>query len=195
MDRLTKQIEFIVQIDKLKDIMRQNVVTGSRRNESDAEHSWHLAMMAVLLAEYADTPGIDVPKVVKMVLLHDLVEIDAGDTFCYDEEANLDKEDREQKAAARIFALLPPDQAAETMELWQEFEAVSTPEARFANCLDRLQPLLLNYHTDGHTWQKPGVNQTKVLKRNEILQKNAPRLWQLAREIIEDSVKRGLLKA
>ena len=149
-------------------------------------------MMAVLLAEYMDPPGVDVPKVVKMVLLHDLVEIDAGDTFCYDEEANLDKEDREQKAAARIFAMLPPDQAAETMELWQEFEAVSTPEACFANCLDRLQPLLLNYHTGGHTWQKPGVDQAKVLKRNEILQKNAPRLWQLAREIIEDSVKRGL---
>lgn len=193
-DRLAKQIEFIVQIDKLKDIMRQNVVTGSRRRESDAEHSWHLAMMAVLLAEYAAEPGIDVSRVVKMALVHDLVEIDAGDTFCYDEQGNLDKEEREKQAAARLFALLPADQAAALMALWQEFEAMATAEARFANCLDRLQPLLLNYHSDGHTWKKPGVNRAKVLKRNQVSQENAPRLWRLACELIDDSVKQGLLK-
>ena len=194
MDRLRRQIEFIVEIDKLKGIMRQNVVIGSHRNESDPEHSWHLAMMGVLLAEYAETPAIDVAKVVKMVLLHDLVEIDAGDTFCYDEQANLNKEERERAAAARIFAILPPDQASEMLGLWKEFEVMSTPEARFANCLDRLQPLLLNYHTEGHTWHNPGVDRAKVIKRNEVLQENAPQLWQLAKEIIEDSVKKGLLR-
>jgi putative hydrolase of HD superfamily len=193
-DRLAKQIEFIVQIDKLKGIMRQNVVTGSRRPESDAEHSWHLAMMAVLLAEYAAEPGLDVARVVKMALVHDLVEIDAGDTFCYDEAGNIGKEEREQQAAARLFALLPADQAAAMMALWQEFEAMETPEASFANCLDRLQPLLLNYNTEGHTWKKPGVNRAKVLKRNQVSEANAPRLWQLACQMIEDSVKRGLLK-
>jgi putative hydrolase of HD superfamily len=122
------------------------------------------------------------------------VEIDAGDTFCYDEKANQDKAEREEKAAARIFNILPPDQTGEFWELWREFEELETPEARFAACLDRLEPLILNYNTKGHTWKKPGVNKEKVLKRVEVLAQNAPKLWEYAREIINDSIERGYLK-
>lgn len=192
--RLLKQIEFIIEIDKLKKIVRQNIIIGSTRNENDAEHSWHLAVMAFLLSEYAAAKDVDVLRVIKMVLIHDLVEIDAGDTFCYDEKANEDKAQREQKAAERLFNLLPADQAQEIWELWHEFEALETPEARFAACLDRLQPLLLNYHTNGHTWKKPGVTSKKVLQRNEPLRENAPVLYEYAKEIIEDSIRRGILK-
>lgn len=192
-ERLAKQIEFIVQIDKLKQILRQNVIIGSLRNENDAEHSWHLAVMAVLLSEYA-SKDLDVLKVVKMVLIHDLVEIEAGDTFCYDEKANQDKEAREQRAAEKLFRVLPSDQAQELWELWREFEEVRSIEARFAACMDRLQPLLLNHNTNGHTWRKPGVTSEKVLKRNEILKHVAPPLWEYAKKIIEESVQKGLLQ-
>lgn len=193
-ERLLKQIEFIVEIDKLKQIFRQNVVIGTNRNENDAEHSWHLAVMAVLLSEYAADKDIDILHVIKMVLIHDLVEIDAGDTFCYDEKGYLDKAEREQKAANRLFNILPSDQAEEIMALWREFEELKTHEARFAACMDRMQPLILNYNTKGHTWQKPGVNSEKVFKRNELLRENAPALWDFAKEIIEDSIKKGYLK-
>ena len=193
-ERLSKQLEFIVQIDRLKQILRQNIVIGTSRQENDAEHSWHLALMAIMLSEYVEEKEMDVLKVVKMVLIHDLVEIDAGDTFCYDEQANLDKDERENKAAEKLFSILPTDQAQDIWQLWREFEELSSPEACFAACLDRLQPLLLNYHTNGHTWQKPGVTSEKVLKRNAILEKNVPELWEYAKSIIEDSVKKGLLK-
>ena len=193
-ERLLKQIRFIVEIDKLKQVYRQNVVIGTSRNENDAEHSWHLAVMAVLLSEYAAERELDILRVIKMLVIHDLVEIDAGDTFCYDEKAIEDKAHREQKAAERLFSILPSDQAQEMMELWREFEELKTPEARFAACLDRIQPLILNYNTGGHTWKKPGVTSGKVLKRNEILEKNAPLLWEYAKEIIEDSIKKGYLR-
>lgn len=192
--RLMKQIRFIVEIDKLKQVLRQNVVIGTNRNENDAEHSWHLAVMAILLSEYFADKDIDVLKVLKMVLIHDLVEIDAGDTFCYDEKGYEDKEEREQKAANRLFSILPSEQAQEIRDIWNEFEKLNTAESRFAACLDRLQPLILNYNTKGHTWQKPGVTSAKVLKRNELLEKNAPELWKLANEIIEDSIKKGYLQ-
>lgn len=191
--RLLNQMKFIVEIDKLKQIYRQNVVIGTERQENDAEHSWHLAMMAMLLSEYA-ADKVDILRVMKMVLIHDLVEIDAGDTFCYDEKANLDKAEREQKAADRLFSILPEDQARNVYELWREFEEVTTPEARFAACLDRMQPLLLNYNTNGHTWHKPEVNSKKVLKRNELLPKTAPEIWQYVQEVIEDSIQKGYLK-
>lgn len=193
-ERLLKQIEFIVEIDKLKQIFRQNVVTGTSRNENDAEHSWHLAVMAILLSEYAAEKQIDVLRVVKMVLIHDLVEIDAGDTFCYDEKGYEDKEEREQKAAKRLFNILPSDQAHEIWKLWREFEELKTPEARYAACLDRVQPLILNYYTNGHTWKKPGVTSEKVLKRNALLEENAPELWKYAKEIINDSIMKGYLQ-
>lgn len=192
--RLMKQIRFIVEIDKLKQVLRQNVVIGTNRNENDAEHSWHLAVMAILLSEYFADKDIDVLKVLKMVLIHDLVEIDAGDTFCYDEKGYEDKEEREQKAANRLFSILPSEQAQEIRDIWNEFEKLNTAESRFAACLDRLQPLILNYNTKGHTWQKPGVTSTKVLKRNELLKKNAPELWEFANEVIEDSIKKGYLQ-
>jgi len=193
-ERLMKQIEFIIEIDKMKQIFRQNVVIGTTRNENDAEHSWHLAIMAILLSEYSSEKNIDILKVVKMAIVHDLVEIDAGDTFCYDEKGYEDKAEREQKAAKRLFNILPADQAEEIWNLWREFEELNTPEARFAACLDRLQPLILNYNTNGHTWQKPGVTSEKVMKRNSLLEENAPELWEYAKEIIEDSIRKGYLK-
>jgi len=192
--RLMKQIQFIVEIDKLKQILRQNIIIDTTRNENDAEHSWHLAIMAILLSEYSVEKDINILKVVKMVLIHDLVEIDAGDTFCYDEKGYEDKEEREQKAAKRLFNILPFDQAQEVWDLWQEFEELNTAESRFAACLDRLQPLILNYNTNGYTWQKPGIASAKVLKRNELLEKNTPTLWEFAKEVIEDSIRKGYLQ-
>ena len=143
MERLKKQMEFIIEVDKLKDIIRQTNLTNGERKENDAEHSWHLALMAVFLSEYAKEP-VDVLQVIKMVLIHDLVEIDAGDTYLYDEAGNGTKAAREQKAAERIFNILPGDQAEELFKLWQEFEDRKTPESKFANTLDRIQPVLLN---------------------------------------------------
>jgi putative hydrolases of HD superfamily len=193
-ERLLRQIEFIVEIDKLKQIFRQNVVIGTTRNENDAEHSWHLAVMAMILSEYAVEKKIDILRVVKMALIHDLVEIDAGDTFAYDEKGYKDKDERERKAADRLFNILPSEQAQEFFELWDEFEELETPEARFAACLDRLQPLILNYNTKGHTWQKPGITSGKVLKRNEPLKENTPILWDFVKEVIEDSIEKGYLQ-
>jgi putative hydrolase of HD superfamily len=193
-ERLMKQIQFITEIDKLKRILRQNVVIGTAENENDAEHSWHMAVMALLLPEYSKDKDIDVLKVIKLVLVHDIVEIDAGDTFCYDEKAQESKAERELRAAGRIFNILPQDQAEEIMELWREFEDMQTPEAKFAACLDRLQPLILNYNTKGHTWQKPGVTSEKVLKRNEPLEKNTPELWEFVKYVVEDSIDKGYLK-
>jgi putative hydrolase of HD superfamily len=190
-DRLMKQIEFILEIDKLKQIFRQNVITEVHRNENDAEHSWHLAVMAIVLQEYLQDKNIDVLRVIKMLLIHDIVEIDAGDTFCYDEKAHEDKAERECKAAERIFNILPKDQAQEIWDLWQEFEKKETPEAQFAACIDRLQPLLLNYYTEGHTWHKPGVTPEKVLKRNSIIEKHMPEIWKYVKEIVKDSVNKG----
>lgn len=192
--RLKKQIEFIIEIDKLKQILRQNVVIGTIRNENDAEHSWHMATMAILLSEYSSEKNLNMLKVLKLILVHDLVEIDAGDTFCYDDKGYLDKADREGNAAKRLFGVLPEDQGREIYELWREFEELKSPEAKFAACLDRLQPLLLNYNTNGHTWQKPGVISEKVIKRNAMLQEYAPELWTLAKEIIDSSIEKGILK-
>lgn len=193
-ERLMKQIRFITEIDKMKQIFRQNVVIGTQRNENDAEHSWHMAVMAILLPEYSEVENMDNFKVMKLALVHDLVEIYAGDTFCYDEKGYEDKAEREIMAAKKLFGLLPEDQEDEMWQLWREFEELETPEARFAACLDRLQPLLLNYNTSGHTWQKPGVTSEKVYKRNEMLKKSAPELWNLVDNIIKDSIHKGYLK-
>ncbi|MEJ2725886.1 MAG: HD domain-containing protein, partial [Deltaproteobacteria bacterium] len=152
-DRFEKQMGFIVEADKLKRISRQTILTDHSRQETSAEHSWHLGVMALVLSEYSQT-GIDLLRVLKMVLIHDLVEIDAGDTYCYDQVERQDQEEREEKAADRLFGLLPGDQAGELRGLWEEFEARKTAEARFAAALDRVQPVLQNYHTQGEIWKK-----------------------------------------
>lgn len=166
MERLKKQMEFIIEVDKLKDIIRQTNLTNGERKENDAEHSWHLALMAVFLSEYAKEP-VDVLQVIKMVLIHDLVEIDAGDTYLYDEAGNGTKAAREQKAAERIFNILPGDQAEELFQLWQEFEDRKTPESKFANTLDRIQPVLLNDATEGRAWREHDVCIDQIMSKNE----------------------------
>jgi len=193
-ERLKKQIEFIIEVDKLKQIYRQTLLMDGSRNENDAEHSWHLALMAMILHEYSPKKDLDITKVLKMLLVHDLVEIYAGDTFCYDEEANLNKTERELKAAERLFNLLPSDQSQELRALWDEFEERKTPEALFAASLDRIQPLICNYLTGGHTWVKYGVKSDKVLERNLLVKEGAPELWKLVEEIVEDSIKMGILE-
>jgi putative hydrolase of HD superfamily len=191
--RLQKQLEFIIEIDKLKRILRQTVVIQDKTNENDAEHSWHLAMMAFLLEEYSNTPNLNVTKVMKMVLAHDLVEIDAGDTFCYDYEAAKDKREREVAAADRIFSLLPTDQAKELRVLWDEFEEGATPEAKFAAALDRLQPLLLNFNTQGAAWQKHHVKREEVVERTKNIAEGSEELWEFVLWLIDESVERGYL--
>jgi putative hydrolase of HD superfamily len=193
-DRLARQVEFLVEIDKLKQVLRRPVTINADRNENSAEHSWHVSLMAALLSEYAEGSALDLLRTVKMLLVHDLVEIDAGDTYCYDEEAGRDKQARESRAARRIFAILPQDQKAEVASLWDEFEVGLTPEARFANALDRLQALLLNFNTGGKTWMKHGVTARQVLKRAEPIGESSPRLWEYARSLVEEAVARGMLK-
>ncbi len=185
-------MQFIIEIDKLKQVLRRTVLTDASRRENSAEHSWHLAVTAILLCEYADSE-VDVTRVLKMALVHDLVEIDAGDTFCYDDAGNLDRVDRERKAADRIFGLLPADQAADFRALWEEFEARTTPDARFAAALDRLQPLLHNLETQGKMWREYGVTHDRVVDRNKHIEAGAPDLWSYIRERIEDAARRGWL--
>ncbi|MGI1660300.1 MAG: HD domain-containing protein [Desulfitobacterium sp.] len=193
-ERMEKQIQFIVTIDELKNITRQSVTIRDRRHENDAEHSWHLAMMAMILSEYAEDKNVDIFRVIKMVLIHDLVEIYAGDTYCYDEKGYEDKEEREQEAADRLFNMLPEDQAQKMMALWREFEEMETEEAAYAATLDRFQPLLLNYNTDGHTWQRPGITSTKVLKRTAVAKARVPQLYEYIERLIQSSIERGILK-
>ncbi len=191
--RLRQQIEFIVEIDKLKQVFRQNLLMDGSRRENDVEHSWHLAVIACILQEYVDEP-VDLVRVLKMVLLHDLVEVDAGDTFCYDEEAGLDKEQREKAAADRIYSLLPEDQREEYLGLWQEFEGRRTPEARFAVCLDRLQPMLHNYYTQGGTWVKYRVPLSKVQERMRPVKEASAELGEFLEELIAHAMAQGFLE-
>jgi len=192
-ERLKQQIEFIVEVDKIKQIYRKNFVIDGERHETDAEHSWHLAMMAMILAEHVTSQQVDVLTVLKMVLIHDIVEIDAGDTYCFDQQAGLDKAERETKAADRLFGLLPSDQAQEFRSLWEEFEQRVSTEARLADALDRLQPLLLHYHTQGKSWQMNGITSDKVKERNQHTAAIAAELGQLVDEIIQDSIGKGYL--
>lgn len=193
MERLKKQIEFIVEIDKLKSIYRRAVILDRSRNENDAEHSWHLAMMALILLEHANDKSIDLLHVLKMVLVHDLVEIDAGDVSAYDEEGQKEKQIRELAAAKRLLGMLPEDQRNELFELWQEFEERKTSESQFASAIDRLSPLLQNYYTEGYTWKKHGITLDKVISRNSQIGEGSENLWNFAQEIINDAVERGYL--
>ncbi len=191
--RLDQQLQFIIEIDRLKGILRQTLLIDQSRRENSAEHSWHIALMATLLAEYAPEP-VDVLRVIKMLLIHDLVEIDAGDTFCYDEQGNQDKEDREVKAADRLFGLLPADQERELRGLWDEFELRQTPEARFAAALDRIQPFLHNQQTQGGTWRQHGISRSQVMQRMAPVKDGMPALWHWLEDAIAQCVEAGYLK-
>lgn len=190
---LAKQMAFIHEIDKLKYIQRKTRLFNSTRHENDAEHSWHLAMMAMVLAEHANEK-VEVMKVVKMLLIHDIVEIDSGDIFLYDTNANHDNTVEEQKAAARIFGLLPEQQAEEFISLWEEFEAGITAESKFAKSIDRLEPVLQNVSNEGGTWSEFEVKYDMVLKKTCKMKDGSEVLWDHTQNLFEESMTRGILK-
>ena len=191
--RLQRQIDFILEVDKAKGILRSTHVSVADRRENDGEHAWHVALIALVLAEYAP-PGIDLLRVIAMLLLHDIVEIDAGDVNVYDAEARVGQLARERRAADRIYGLLPSEQGLEFRELWEDFEARESPEARFAASIDRLQPLLLNYHTQGATWRDREVTRAQVLAVNAHIADGSQELWELARAVIDDAAEHGYLR-
>ena len=193
MNHLLNQIEFIREIDKLKFIFRKTKLINSNRPENDAEHSWHLAMMAIVLAGHANEP-IDLEKVMKMVLIHDIVEIDSGDVFVYDTTKSHDNFDEELKAARRIFGILPEEQAEEFINLWIEFEEMKTPESKFARALDRLEPLLQNASNNGGTWREFDVKFDKVIEKKKAIKDGSEELWKFAKQLIDESVEKGILK-
>jgi len=193
-ERLERQINFVIEIDKLKSVLRQTILVDKSKRENSAEHSWHIAVMAILFSEYARESDVDILKVIKMALIHDLVEIDAGDTYCYDEKGTLDQSEREEKGAKRIFGILPEDQAREFEGLWREFEEGKTAEARFAAALDRVQPLINNYNTGGEMWREHGIKSGQVVRRNSVVNEGAPVLWEYTSQLISDAVKRGMLQ-
>ena len=180
-ERLEQQMAFCLEIDKEKFIGRQTYLTGADRRENDAEHAWHMAIMTILLSEYANEE-IDVLRTVTMLLIHDLVEIDAGDTYAYDEEGKKTQKVRELAAADRIFQILPPDQGKKFREIWEEFEAQNTPESRFARTMDNLQPMMLNNATDGKSWAERGIRLSQILVRNRNTDKGSEALWKYAKE-------------
>lgn len=191
--RLQRQMDFILEIDKAKQIFRKTRLLDGSRYENDAEHSWHLAMMAVILSEHANEP-IDVAKVIMMALVHDIVEIDAGDTFAYDEARRETQRERELIAAERIFNLLPSDQAANIRALWDEFDNQETPEARFARAIDRLAGILPNYHNQGGGWRENHVPPQKVRARNQVIEHGSETLWDYARGLIEEAERKGFFQ-
>ena len=192
-ERLLKDIEFIVELDKMKSIIRQTSLIGKDQREDDAQHSWHIAVMAMVLGEYANEK-VDICKVIKMLLVHDLVEIYAGDTFCYDKKGNESKRERELIAADKIFGMLEEDKAKELRALWDEFEEQKTPEALFAASMDRLQPMLNNYYNKGGTWQKFNVGKEDIYKRIGPLKDSSSELWYFVSHMIEDAYNKGLIK-
>ncbi|MDX9918757.1 MAG: HD domain-containing protein [Paludibacter sp.] len=192
-DQLLQQINFIKEIDKIKYIQRKTKLFHSDRPENDAEHSWHLAMMTIVLAEHSDVT-VDVLKVLKMVLIHDIVEIDAGDTFIYDTQKNHSNTENELIAANRIFGLLPTEQAEELIAIWQEFEAGETPEARFAKAMDRIEPLLQNTSNNGGTWREFDVDYSKVFEKKKVIAQGSATLWKFAENLLNESVEKGILK-
>lgn len=192
-DNLLKQINFIKEIDKIKYIQRKTKLFHSDRPENDAEHSWHLAVMAMVLAGHSDT-SIDVLKVLKMVLIHDIVEIDAGDTFIYDSLKDHSNTENELSAAKRIFGLLPKDQADELIAIWQEFEAGETNEAKFAKSMDRLEPLLQNTSNNGGTWREFDVDYSQVYEKKKVIKEGSASLWNYAEKLIDKSVEKGILR-
>ena len=192
-ERFEKQLAFILEVDKEKNILRQTHVSGYTRQENDAEHAWHMAMMIYLLKEYANE-DFDVAKAMMMAIIHDIVEIDAGDTYAYDTKGLSTQKERESKAADRIFGLLPNDQKEELYALFEEFEEGKTPEARFAKTMDNLQPILLNDCNNGKDWRLHGVNKTQVLNRQKSSQLGSEEIWTFTQELIEKNVDKGNIK-
>jgi len=189
---LSARLRFALEADSLKTVLRRNSITDGSRRENTGEHSWHLALMAMVLAPYSAEP-VDVGRVVEMLLVHDLVEIDAGDTFVYDTEAHAHKEELETRAADRLFALIPGDDGARLRARWDEFEAAATPEARFAHSVDRIAPLLLNHANRGELWQEYGITQSRALEMNARIEPGSPDLWTAARLLLGDAVAQGWL--
>lgn len=188
LSRLEQQMSFVMEVDKLKRVERQTLIVDGSRRENSAEHSWHIALMALLLSEHVDQQ-VDLLKVVKMLLIHDIIEIDAGDVFAYDVDD--ERDNRERMAAERIFGLLPGDQGEEMYQLWREFEERSTPEACYAASLDRLLPLVQNFATGGYTWVKYHIPEAKVRERNQVIADSSPSLWELAQSVIEQARAKG----
>lgn len=192
-DRLDRQIAFLLEIDKLKSVFRQTYLLNAERFENSAEHSWHVAMAAMILAEHVDEE-VDLPRVLTMLLVHDIVEVDAGDTYIYDDEAAAEKAKKEQAAAARIFGLLPDDQREKLIELWRDYEEQRTPEARLAMAVDRLMPLLHNVHTQGKSWREHGVARDPVVQINSRIAKASEHLWHYVEALIDDAVAKGYVR-
>lgn len=191
--RLARQIQFIVELDQLKNVLRRTQLIDGSRHENSAEHSWHLAVMALLLQEYAGST-VDVGRVMRMLLVHDIVEIDAGDTFAFDAAGYMSKAERELAAAERIFGLLPEDQGRELRALWEEFESMTTAEARYANALDRLEPLLQNLHNSGGTWRQYHIDRAAVLRRLAPIQQGMPELWPFVVNAVDAAVQAGYIR-
>ncbi len=193
-ERLQRQLDFSLEIDKEKDVFRQTHLSGHGRHENDAEHAWHMAIMAYILREYANEP-VDISRVMLMCLIHDVVEIDAGDTYAYDEEGKKSQKAREEKAKERIFSILPDDQKEEMIALFGEFEAAKTPESKFAHSLDNLQPLILNNSNGGGDWKEHGVSAAQVYGRQRQTQLGSEKLFEITDQIIKDNIRKGNLKA
>ena len=193
LDRLEKQISFILEADKSKNILRQSYIADGSKREDDSEHSWHLALMAMILNEHSNK-DIDLLRVIEMVIIHDLVEIDAGDTYAYDSSGNGTKRAREVAAAERIFNILPEDQAEFVRALWDEFEEGNTKEALFALSLDKIQPILLNDAAGGKTWRDHGIDKSQIIERNRYSPKGSQELWKFAENLIEQNVSKGNIK-
>lgn len=191
--KFNKKLQFLILIDKMKSIYRQTLLADKSRRETDAEHSWHIALMAMLFAEFAPE-GVDKERVIRMCLVHDLVEIYAGDTFCYDKKAGEDKADREMRAAKKLFSVLPKEDGEEIKSLWLEFEKQETPDAVFAASLDRFQPLINNFLTDGHTWKKGKVARRQVEERAALIEKGLPIAWETVQRILNDAQEKGFFE-
>ncbi len=191
-ERLDRQLLFTAEIDRMTDILRQTMLISGKRRENDAEHSWHIAVMAMLLTEYAAEP-VDIGRVVRMCVVHDLVEIEAGDTFAYDTQGNIGKAERERIAADKLFSRLPEDQGSMIRGLWEEFDAMETPDAKYAACVDRLQPFLHNVLTDGHTWRSGKVARASVEKRISVIREFMPEVYRWMEANIEQAVENGWL--
>ena len=190
--RLDQQLKFTAEIDKMTGILRRTMLIDGSRRENDAEHSWHIAVMALLFSEYAIEP-VDVARAIKMCVVHDLIEIYAGDTFAYDPVGNKDKEQREQAAADKLFAMLPQEQGQEIRSLWEEFDEMKTPDAKYAACMDRLQPFLHNTLTQGHTWIGSGTKRSNVENRMNIVKEFMPQVYTWVETNIENAIEKKWL--